>query len=67
MDILLGPLHFLMDVAPENRVTGVFLCIAFVVCVGAFALRRNLATTILLIIAIGGWLLVGLLGSGIGC
>jgi hypothetical protein len=65
--VLLGPLHFLMDTAPENRITGIVLCLVLLPCLAAFPLKPNFVTALVSLLAGLCWFAIGVIGAGIGC
>ncbi len=62
-----GPLYFVMDAVPENRVTGVILCAILLPCIVAFPIRPNRITATVSLLAIVCWLSLGVIGAAIGC
>ncbi len=64
-DLLLGPLTFVLDVAPTNRVWGIVLTIILVLCIAAYPLKPRIWTAIITGLGILGWMLLGLIGGGI--
>ena len=67
MIYLWGPLHFVMDSAPENKLTGFVLCAILVPCLMAFPLKPNLVTAVVFFLAILCWFAAGVIGAGIQC
>ena len=66
-DALQGPIHFVVDSCPENQVFGVVSCLVLLACLAAFAFKRNGWTTVLVVAAALGWVVLGVIGAGIGC
>jgi hypothetical protein len=65
MRILLGPILFVLDVAPENVWWGVALTILLVPAIVLFAFRRRVWTAVVSIMALAAWLILGVVGGGI--
>jgi hypothetical protein len=66
-ELLLGPVHFVRDVAPINQITGVALILVLGACMGYGVLSKNPWARLLLIASIVAWLFIGLVGAGISC
>ncbi len=62
-----GPLYFVRDVAPENKIQGLILCAILLPCIAAFPMKRNAITAAISLLAILFWLFLGVIGEGIGC
>ena len=67
MRVLLGPLLFVTDVAPANIWIGVLLCIALVPSILLFPLRPRLWSAVISACALLAWVLLGIMGCGVGC
>ena len=62
-----GPLQFVFDVAPGNKASGLFLCALLIPMLLAFPIKPRLWTALLSTLAVIFWLLLGVVGLGIGC
>jgi len=67
MRVLLGPLLFIMDVAPANIWIGVLLCLALVPAILLFPIRPRLWSAVISACALLAWVLLGIIGYRVGC
>jgi hypothetical protein len=67
MQVLLGPILFVLDVAPENRAWGIGLCLLLVPCMLVGFLRPRWWSVLIAVVAALAWLLLGVVGEGINC
>jgi hypothetical protein len=67
MHILLGPMLFAMDVNPVNVMWGVGLTAILVPAIAPVALRPSAQNAMISALALVAWLVLGIIGTGIGC
>jgi hypothetical protein len=67
MRVLLGPVLFVLDVAPENQAWGVGLCLLLVPCLLIAVLRPRWWSLLVSAVAALVWLFSGVIGEGISC
>jgi hypothetical protein len=67
MRALLGPILFVLDVAPENQAWGIGLCLLLVLCFAIGVARPRRWSVALAVLAGLAWLFLGIIGDGIGC
>jgi hypothetical protein len=65
MEVVLGPDLFILDVAPENQLSGVILCALLIPCMLAGVVRPRPWSIALSAIAALVWLFLGVVGKGI--
>ena len=66
MSILLGPILFIMDAAPANVWSGLALTIILLPAMALFAVRPKAWTAALSLVALIVWVILGVIGDGIG-
>ena len=66
MRIFLGPILFIMDVAPANVWWGIALTVILLPAMTLFAFRRRAWTAALSLLALIAWVILGIVGDGIG-
>ena len=66
MRILLGPILWTMDVAPVNVWWGVALTVILLPAIVLVAFRRRAWTAAVSLFASIAWLILGIIGDGIG-
>jgi hypothetical protein len=67
MRFLLGPLLFVMDVAPENQVWGIALCLALLPGLLTVLFRPRWWSALLFVVTALAWIFLGEVGLGLGC
>jgi hypothetical protein len=67
MRVLLGPILFVLDVAPENRAWGFGLCLLLIPCLLIGLLRPRWWSVLVSALAALAWLFFGVMGDGINC
>ena len=67
MRVLLGPILFMLDVAPENQAWGVALCLLLAPCILIGLVRPRRWSILLAVAATLAWLFLGVVGEGINC
>jgi hypothetical protein len=65
MRVLLGPILFVMDVAPANVWSGIALTILLIPAMALVAFRPRVWTAAVSIAALTAWLILGIVGDGI--
>ncbi|MBW3597775.1 MAG: hypothetical protein KY475_10930 [Planctomycetes bacterium] len=65
MRILLGPIWFVLDVAPENQIWGVGLCLVLLPCMFAWIVWPRWWSIAISVFAGLLWLILGMIGEGI--
>ena len=65
MRILLGPILFIMDVAPANVLWGVALTVLLLPAITLFAWKRRPWAAVVSIVALMIWVFLGIVGDGI--
>lgn len=66
LGFVLGPIYFIRDVSPENQITGLLLFLVLVPLLLLPLVKRNQITISISIVALILWLLLGVIGEGIG-
>jgi len=66
-NVLWGPVYFILDAAPANRLFGVVSAAMLLAAVFALVRKPRLATAFLSVLAGLLWLVIGVLGRAIGC
>ena len=66
-NFLWGPLYFILDVAPENQISGWILLLICAMAILSYPLRPRTWSAILALLGVLAWLFFGLIGAGIDC
>ncbi len=65
MEFLLGPILFIMDVAPVNKASGIALTFTLLPLMALVIFRRRVWAAFISVIAFLFWLFIGIVGQGI--
>jgi hypothetical protein len=65
VEFVLGPILFVKDLAPDNQMAGIVLCLLLIPCMLVGVLRPRWWSIAISVNAALSWLFEGIVGSGI--